>query len=77
MQLTKHQSRANLRINGKKQHPVGNERNFIRRGINLVKKLPPKKFNKKAFVDYDVIICIPSHNRYDKVKPKSKTNLWG
>lgn len=25
-------------------------------------------YNKKAFVDYDVVICIPSYNRYDKVK---------
>jgi glycosyltransferase involved in cell wall biosynthesis len=25
-------------------------------------------YEKKAFVDYDVVICIPSHNRYEKVR---------
>lgn len=37
---------------------------------------PPKKetiiepitYNKKLFVDFDVVICIPSHNRYFKVR---------
>lgn len=25
-------------------------------------------YHKKVFVDYDVVICIPSHNRYEKVR---------
>lgn len=30
--------------------------------------LPPKHYDKKIFVDYDVVICIPSHERYEKIK---------
>lgn len=34
------------------------------------KKTPQrhKEFKKKIYVDYDVVICIPSHDRYEKVK---------
>ncbi len=41
-------------------------RNEIRTGRKHVIK--PKPYHKKLYVDYDVIICIPSHERYEKVK---------
>jgi len=36
---------------------------------SLVANLPQESaYRKKDFVDYDVVICIPSYNRYKKVK---------
>jgi len=32
------------------------------------KNYPYKEFKKKIYVDYDVLISIPSHNRYEKIK---------
>ena len=47
--------------------PVGLvSRNEIRTGKRNPR--PPKPYHKKLVVDYDVVICIPSHNRYQKVK---------
>lgn len=40
-------------------------RGAIRRGI--LPKLN-RVYHKKSYVDYDVVICIPSYNRYEKVK---------
>jgi len=48
---------------------VGLTRNERRTGI-LLDKTPIvlRTFIKKNVVDYDVVICIPSHNRFDKVR---------
>ena len=35
---------------------------------NNLNKSPKHEFIKKTDVDYDVVICIPSHNRYEKLK---------
>ncbi len=45
-------------------------RNDIRLGIDTsnYEDIIPPKYQKKAYVDYDVVICIPSYNRYEKVK---------
>ena len=35
---------------------------------DVVVNLMPTPYQKKAFVDFDVVICIPSYNRYEKVE---------
>lgn len=41
-------------------------RNEIRTGRK--RKPKPKIYHKKLIVDYDIVICIPSHERYQKVR---------
>lgn len=67
-------NRRKIRLCGSEKEMVGDNynRHEIRIGTN-VKNVKPKflmkeKFIKKDVVDYDVVICIPSHNRYEKVK---------
>lgn len=61
----------------KRERIIPSERTKLRDGtlnvsdLNKIKKLDNKEslisHEKKAFVDYDVVICIPSYNRYKKV----------
>ena len=39
-----------------------------RRSGDYSRILNENKYVKKEHVDYDIVICIPSHNRYEKVK---------
>jgi hypothetical protein len=55
-----HIDRERLRIYGKNPQIVN-----IRISHGVDKSII---YQKKAFVDYDVVICIPSFNRYEKVK---------
>lgn len=41
-------------------------RNDIR--IGRRRNVKPKLYIEKTYVDYDVVICIPSHERYEKIK---------
>lgn len=45
-------ARTKLRISGNKTSPVEIK----------------QEYRKKVFVDYDIVVCIPSHNRYEKIK---------
>jgi hypothetical protein len=64
--------RNKLRTTGEPRPiPVGLvNRDDIRTGADIPKyvNIIPEVYQKKAFVDYDVVICIPSHERYDKVR---------
>ena len=69
IQQTKMGVRDKLRVGGTppKSIPVDLvSRNEIRTGIRRGIEILP--YQKKAFVDYDVVICIPSNDRYKKVK---------
>jgi len=79
-QNIKMRERDKIRRGGKPSQSVragSFSRGEIRRGenrylntvntVNSVNTVIPL-YQKKVFVDYDVVICIPSHERYEKIK---------
>lgn len=60
-----------LRIYGDGKKPINvalMSRDEMRMGVKPSGNISRVPYQKKAFVDYDVVICIPSYNRYKKVR---------
>jgi len=59
----------NNRVNDRTRMRIGD--NTVKNNVNIdyqVNKLIENNYKKKIFVDYDIVICIPSYDRYEKVK---------
>ena len=67
-EATSRDGRRNTTNNLSIDHSTSLSRDERRTGHNVQTLLNNSIYQIKAFVDYDVVICIPSYNRYEKVK---------